>query len=113
MVAQTYTPDRGDIVWLNFTPQTGHEQQGRRPAIVLSPKLYNNKTGLALFCPITSKQKGYPFEVEIKNGKIDGVVLSDQIKNLDWKQRKAEFIAKATDDEINEVINKLKILIFV
>jgi mRNA interferase MazF len=113
MVARSYTPDRGDVVWLDFAPQTGHEQQGRRPAIVLSPQTYNSKTGLALFCPITTKQKGYPFEVEIKTGKVDGVALSDQIKSLDWQQRKADFIAKATENETNEVINKLKVLIFV
>jgi mRNA interferase MazF len=112
MVMIKYIPERGDIVWLDFTPQTGHEQQGKRPAIVLSPQAYNKKTGLALFCPITSKQKGYPFEVEINTGKINGVVLSDQIKSLDWQQRGVDFIEKATETERNEVINKLNVLIF-
>ena len=104
-------PERGDIVWLDFTPQAGHEQHGKRPAIVLSPQTYNKKTGLALFCLITTKQKGYPFEVEINTEKINGVALSDQIKSLDWKQRGAEFIIKASEDEINEITKKLSVLI--
>jgi len=112
MVINNYIPERGDIVWLNFTPQTGHEQYGKRPAVVLSPQLYNKKTGLALFCPMTTKQKGYPFEVKIKTEKINGVVLSDQIKSLDWQQRGAEFIVKATEKEVNEIIKKLNVLIF-
>ncbi len=110
MVAK-YTPDRGDIVWLNFTPQSGHEQKGKRPAIVLSPKEYNRKVGLAILCPITSKEKGYPFEVKIKTKKISGVILSDQVKNLDWKAREAEFIVKASEDQIAETLEKLKILL--
>ena len=112
MVIMNYIPDRGDIVWLDFTPQTGREQHGKRPAIVLSPQAYNKKTRLALFCPVTTKRKGYPFEVFIEAGKINGVVLSDQVKSLDWQQRGAEFIVKATEDELNEIINKLKVLIF-
>jgi mRNA interferase MazF len=84
MVIKKYLPDRGDVVWLDFSPQTGHEQQGKCPAVVLSPQAYNKKTGLALFCPITTKEKGHPFEVKIKAGKINGVVLSDQVKSLDW-----------------------------
>ena len=107
-----YIPDRGDIVWLDFAPQTGHEQHGKRPAVVLSPQTYNKKSGLALFCPITTKQKGYPFEVKIETGKISGVVLSDQIKSLDWQQRGAEFIAKTTEKEVNEIIKKINALIF-
>ena len=112
MVIKNYIPERGDIVWLDFTPQAGHEQQGKRPAIVLSPQAYNKKTGLALFCPITSKQKGYPFEVEIQASKINGVVLSDQIKSLDWQQRGADFIEKATEREIDEIIKKISVLVF-
>ena len=112
MVIDNYIPERGDVVWLNFSPQIGHEQQGRRPAIVISPKAYNQKTRLALFCPITTKQKGYPFEVELNNGEILGVVLSDQIKSLDWQQRGAEFIVKSSDDEMNEIMNKLSTLLF-
>jgi mRNA interferase MazF len=111
MVKKQYVPERGDIVWLDFTPQTGHEQKGRRPAIVISPFDYNKKVGLGIFCPITSKVKGYPFEVKIKNGLIDGVVLSDQIKSLDWEERNIEFIIKAKNEEIEEVVEKLKVLI--
>jgi mRNA interferase MazF len=113
MVMKNYFPDRGDVVWLDFTPQTGHEQHGKRPAVVISPQEYNRKSGLALFCPMTTKQKGYPFEVTIESGKISGVVLSDQIKSLDWRQRGVEFIAKATEDEVNEIIKKLSVLVFI
>jgi len=112
MVTTNYIPLRGDIVWMNFSPQTGHEQQGKRPAVVISPQAYNKKTGLALFCPITTKQKGYPFEVKINAGKINGVVLSDQIKCLDWQQREIQFIVKATDEEMTEIIKKLNVLIY-
>ena len=107
---KNYIPERGDIVWLNFDPQRGHEQMGKRPAMVISPKEYNEKVGLGLFCPITSKIKNYPFEVRLKNEKIDGVVLSDQIKSFDWKIRKIKFIIKESDETIQEVINKLNAL---
>ena len=112
MVKKQYVPDRGDIVWLNFNPQAGHEQSGKRPAVVLSPKEYNEKTGLGLFCPITSKVKDYPFEVRIENSKIKGVVLSDQVKSMDWRSRAIEFILKGTTDTINEVINKVSVLLY-
>ena len=112
MVKKNYIPERGDIVWLNFDPQSGHEQKGKRPAIVLSPKEYNKKVGLGLFCPITSKIKNYPFEVTISIKKINGVALSDQIKSFDWKTREIEFIAKATSEKIEEIINKLSVLVF-
>jgi len=112
MVVHNYIPDRGDIVWLDFNPQAGYEQQGKRPAVVISPQTYNKKTRLALFCPITSKEKGYPFEVKIETEKINGVVPSDRIKSLDWQQRGAEFIVKATEEEMNEIIKKLNVLIF-
>jgi mRNA interferase MazF len=105
-----YIPDRGDIIWLDFDPQTGHEQKGRRPAVVLSPKIYNQKTNLAILCPITSKEKGYPFEVQIKGRQIQGVALSDQVKNLDWSIRNADFmerISKLNFDEITENIRML------
>jgi mRNA interferase MazF len=111
MVKKDYVPERGDIVWLDFDPQAGHEQTGKRPAIVISPKEYNGKVGLGIFCPITSKAKGYPFEVMIDSGKINGVVLADQVKNLDWKSRRAAFIVKAKRDEIEDVIEKLSLLI--
>jgi mRNA interferase MazF len=112
MVKKKYSPERGDIVWLNFNPHSGHEQKGKRPAAVLSPKEYNEKTGLGLFCPITSKIKNYPFEVKIENEKINGVVLSDQIKSLDWDTREIEFITKATSEKIDEIISKISILLF-
>jgi mRNA interferase MazF len=111
MVNNNYIPDRGDIVWLNFNPQAGHEQKGKRPAMVVSPKEYNRKVNLGLFCPITSQEKGYPFEVKIKNKKINGVVLSDQIKSLDWTKRNMEYIIKAAEKEIKEVVEKINILI--
>lgn len=112
MKAKKYAPDCGDIVWLHFNPQAGHEQSGRRPALVISPQAYNEKTNLALFCPITSQKKGYPFEVTIPgNLEISGVILSDQIKNLDWKTRKAEFICKLPKTELTETLNKLSVLI--
>lgn len=86
-----YIPERGDLVWVTFDPQAGHEQAGHRPAIVLSPKAYNGKVGLALMCPVTSQVKGYPFEVAIPDGlPVKGVILSDQVKSLDWRARKAE-----------------------
>ena len=106
-----YTPERGDIVWLNFDPQTGHEQVGHRPAVVISPAAYNKKVGLALFCPITSHVKGYPFEVALpKNSKISGVILADQIKSLDWQAREVKFIAKAQNALIEEVLRKIRLL---
>jgi mRNA interferase MazF len=107
----SYIPSHGDIVWLEFNPQAGHEQAGRRPAIVLSKKEYNQKTGLAVFCPITSKSKGYPFEVNIDGSKIKGVVLSDHIKNLDWKARKIKFIETANTKAFNEVIAKSNVIL--
>jgi mRNA interferase MazF len=107
-----YIPRRGDIVWLTFTPQAGHEQAGRRPAFVVSPYEYNKKAGLFLVCPITSQIKGYPFEVRIssKSG-INGVILADQIKSLDWKSRKVEFIESAAKELIDAVSARLSLLI--
>ncbi|PJZ69357.1 mRNA-degrading endonuclease [Leptospira perolatii] len=107
-----YVPEKGDLVWLDFTPQAGHEQRGRRPALVLSPKEYNFKTGLGIFCPVTSKVKGYPFEVVIQSKKIDGVVLSDQIKSLDWTIRNAEFIEPVNKFSLKEVLQNIKLLVF-
>ena len=112
MISKKYFPDRGDAVWLNFSPKAGHEQSGRRPAVVVSPKSYNKKVGLGLFCPITSQIKGYPFEVIIPAGlSISGVVLSDQIKSLDWRVRNAQFICKLSELTISEVLKKLSTLI--
>lgn len=107
-----YIPDRGDIIWLNFNPQKGHEQKGKRPAITISPRSYNKKTGLALFCPITSQQKGYPFEVYIKGcSKIAGVALVDQVKSLDWQARNAVYICKVNRTVIDKIRNLLELLI--
>lgn len=106
------TPGRGDVVWISLNPQAGHEQAGRRPALVVSPASYNGKVGLAVFCPITSQIKGYPFEVAIPAGlKVSGVVLSDQVKSLDWRARKAEFICKLPKRTTLEVLQKLGTLI--
>lgn len=106
------TPERGDIVWLEFDPQTGREQAGRRPALVLSPSAYNAPSGLAIVCPITSQQKGYPFEVPIPDGlPVAGVVLADQARSLDWRQRKAKRIMTMTDAVLAEVVAKVTALI--
>ncbi|MBN2079859.1 MAG: endoribonuclease MazF [Spirochaetes bacterium] len=110
--SKSYIPGRGDMVWLDFTPQSGHEQRGRRPAVVISPKAYNAKTNLALFCTITSKIKGYPFEVSVQSrSEINGVILSDQIKSLDWKTRNAEFIDSLDEETMSELIAKVRSLI--
>lgn len=108
--ASSYAPERGDIVWLNFDPQSGHEQAGKRPALIVSPRAYNAKVGLALLCPVTSQIKGYPFEVPLTGGKIKGVVLSDQIKSLDWRARQAKFVEKAPAQAVNDVLRKLRVL---
>lgn len=107
-----YCPKRGDVVWLSFTPQSGHEQAGHRPALVLSPEAYNRKVGLALFCPVTSQAKGYPFEVAIPPGlKVAGVVLADQIKSLDWQARGASFRCALPDAVVQEVLDKVGTLL--
>ena len=103
-----YHPNRGDVVLLDYDPQLGHEQAGKRPALVFSPIEYNAKIGRALFFPITSKIKGYPFEVRIKLETVDGVVLADQIKSLDWKARRITYIEKAPDSLLEEVREKLE-----
>lgn len=107
-----YVPRRSDVVWLSFEPQAGHEQAGRRPALVVSPEAYNSKVGLALVCPVTSHKKGYPFEVDIPAGlDVRGVVLADQLKSLDWRVRRAEFLARVPSEVMDEVIGKLRVLI--
>ena len=107
-----YVPERGDLVWLTFNPQAGHEQAGRRPAVVLSPKAYNGKVGLALFCPITSQVKGYPFEVVLPDGlPIGGAVLADQVKSLDWRARQVEKISVLPPETMQELLQKLGVLI--
>ena len=112
MVARAYVPDAGDLVWLTFDPQAGHEQRGRRPALILSPRVYNAKTRLAIACPITSQVKSYPFEVPLpRAGHIGGVVLADHVKNLDWQARKVVFEAKAPADVLTDVRQRLRALL--
>lgn len=107
-----FVPDRGDIVWLTFTPQAGHEQAGRRPALILSPGSYNRKVGLAICCPLTGQVKEYPFEVEIPPGlPVGGAVLSDQVKSLDWRAREARFICRLPTTATVEVLEKLGTLL--
>jgi mRNA interferase MazF len=107
-----YIPKRGDVVWLHFTPQAGHEQAGRRPAVVLSPESYNQKTSLALFCPVTSQVKGYPFETPLPPGlPVGGVVLCDQVKSLDWAVRRAEFICELPEVALDDVMGKVLALL--
>jgi len=108
----SYIPTRGDAIWLDFNPQKGREQAGRRPAFVVSPGSYNGKVGLALLCPITSRVKGYPFEVVIPEGfPVEGVILSDQLKSLDWGSRRAEFICTLPEAVCQEVLKKVGALL--
>lgn len=108
-----YVPDKGHIIWITFNPQAGHEQKGRRPAFVISPADYNNKTGLAIMCPITSIIKGYPFEVIIPDSlPVKGVILSDQIKNLDWKIRNAHYCCESDQEILKEVLDRIEALLF-
>ena len=107
-----YIPQRGDAIWITLNPQAGHEQAGRRPAVVLSPGAYNGKVGLAILCPITSQVKGYPFEVPIPDGlPVRGAVLADQVKSLDWKARQAEWMCTLPSDVTAEVLAKLGVLL--
>ena len=107
-----YVPQRGDLVWLTFDPQAGHEQAGRRPALVLSPGDYNGKIDLALLAPITSRAKGYPFEVALPAGlAISGVVLADQVRSLDWVARRAELICPAPKEVVEEALGKVGVLL--
>ena len=108
----TYIPERGDVIWITLNPQAGHEQAGRRPAVILSPADYNSKTGLAILCPITKQIKGYPFEVIIPAGKdISGVILADQVKSLDWHARMAELICVLPEVTVIETLEKLETLL--
>jgi mRNA interferase MazF len=112
VVARAYVPDAGDVVWLDFSPQVGHEQAGRRPAVVLSPKIYNEKAGLAIMCPVTSHVKDYPFEVELPRGlRIRGVILADQVKSLDWRQRRVEKIGRIPAPTLEELRKRIAVLI--
>ena len=107
-----FIPSAQDIIWLEFDPQKGRETQKNRPALIISPKEYNAKVGLSLCLPITSKIKGYPFEVLFQDNKITGAILCDQIRSLDWQARNAEFITKCDDAVFKEVLEKIKVLIF-
>jgi mRNA interferase MazF len=111
-VARIYIPSRGDVIWLEFTSQQGREQAGRRPAVVLSPRAYNQKVGLAVVCPITSQVKGYPFEVRLPEGlRVEGVILCDQLKSLDWKARKASKLGSVTREVMEDVTGRVLALV--
>jgi mRNA interferase MazF len=109
----TYIPNRGDIVYLDFNPTKGHEQRGYRPALIISPAAYSEKSSLALFCPITSQQKGYPFEVLLPADlQTHGVILVDQIRSLDWRVRQIKFVETVSLEVITEVQAKIAPLIY-
>ena len=109
---KAYAPRRGDVVWITLNPQAGHEQAGRRPAVVLSPGAYNAKVGLAILCPITSQVKGYPFEVLIPDGLgVSGAILADQVKSLDWRARQVEFIGALPAETVNEIQRRIGLLL--
>jgi len=109
---RAYVPECGDVVWITLNPQAGREEAGRRPALVVSPQSYNAKVGLAIFCPVTSQIKGYPFEVLIPAGlPVTGAILSDQVKSLDWRARKAELICALPARTISQVLEKLATLL--
>ena len=111
-MSAAFVPDAGDYVWLTFDPRAGREQAGRRPALVLSPRTYNAKSGMALACPITNQSKGYPFEVAVSSGHgVTGVILADHVKSIDWKARRAEKLGHSTGDVIDEVRAKLAALL--
>ncbi len=107
-----YAPNAGDVIWLTFSPTAGHEQSGRRPALVLSPAAYNARVGLALCCPITNQVKGYPFEVALPSGlPVGGAILADQVRSVDWRSRHAELACRAPKDVLPEVMNRLAVLL--
>jgi mRNA interferase MazF len=111
-MAARYVPQRGDVLWLSFSPQAGREQLGRRPALVLSPRAYNARVGLALCCPITSKRKGYPFEVPLPDeAGVEGVVLADQARSVDWRARGAERAGSMPREAVRDVIARLSTLL--
>ena len=107
-----YIPERGDLIWLTFDPQAGREQAGRRPALVLSPSLYNGRAGLAFVCPVTSRVKGYPFEVVLPGGlAVSGAILADHLRSADWVARRVEFAGKAPPAVLAETMNRLRPLL--
>lgn len=112
MAKFSYIPNKGDAIWITLDPQAGHEQAGRRQALVLSPAAYNRKVDLALVCPITPKGKGYPFEVVVPDGlKVTGVILADQVKSLDWRARKSARIEVLPEEVVKEVLKRLRTLL--
>lgn len=111
MVRRSYVPDAGDLVWASFDPRLGHEQAGRRPGIVISPIAYNELVGLALTCPITSRVKGYPFEVPIVGRRINGVILADQVRSLDWRSREFSFVESSSRETLTSVKQALNMLL--
>ena len=111
-MGRTFVPERGDIVWLEFDPQAGREQAGHRPALVLSPAYYNRSSSLALFCPITSRVRGYPFEVVLPHGlPVQGAILSDQVRSLDWKARSARRFCVVAEEVLEEVYARVRALL--
>ena len=111
-MSHTYCPKRGDVIWLSFEPQAGHEQAGHRPALTLSPEFYNRRTGVGVFCPITSQIKDYPFEVVVPPGfKATGAIMADHVKSLDWTVRGSRFLCKLPDAVVSEVLGKLNALL--
>jgi mRNA interferase MazF len=112
LVARRYVPERGDAVWVSMSPASGHEQSGHRPAFVVTPSSYNGKVGLAVMCPITSRAKGYPFEVPLPPGlPVSGAILSDHLKSLDWKERRARKIARLPEDVLAQVLARIEALL--
>lgn len=112
MSGDGFAPNAGDVIWLTFSPAAGHEQAGRRPALVLSPAAYNARVGLAICCPITSRVKGYPFEVELPAGlPVGGAILADRVWSVDWRSRHAELACRAPKDVLPEVMNRLAVLL--
>jgi mRNA interferase MazF len=112
-MARRYVPDALDVVWLQFDPQAGHEQAGHRPAVVLSPAAYNSKTGLMVCCPMTTRIKGHPFEVLVEVAGVESAILSDQVKSLDWKVRRARKRGEISQDAMQHVRAKLKALLLI
>lgn len=111
-MAGAYVPRRGDVIWMQFNPKIGHEQAGRRPALIISPEIYNSRVGLTLLCPITTRIKNYPFEVPLPSHiPVYGVILADQVKSLDWRIRRASFVAQVPDSVLLEVLSKIKLLL--
>jgi len=110
MVGEKYFPKQGDIAWITFNSTLGHEESGLRPAVVVSGSIYNKKTGLCLACPVTSKEKGYPFEVALSGKKVQGAILVDQVRSFDWRARKLKFAERLENQVLLEVLGKLRVL---